>query len=349
MMELPELPRTGALLDRFGRLHSYLRISVTDRCNYRCVYCMPAEGLAWMPRKELLTYDEIGRLVAIFAGMGVRRVRLTGGEPTVRRDILELVRRLGAIPGIEDLAMTTNGHLLGPLAGQLAAAGLRRVNISIDSLDPDRFGRLTRGGNLAAVLQAIDAAVAAGLCPVKLNMVVIGGENDGEIVAMARYAAERAASVVLRFIEYMPFADRWHTSVPSARIREILSAAYRLTPAAAAECGPGAGPARYWLARPLEGSSPGDSGPPLRLGFISPITEHFCAACNRLRLLADGQLRTCLAHEDNPGLRDLLRSGASDAEIEAAIRRIVDGKPAGHEAEALGGRNFQGVMTAIGG
>jgi GTP 3',8-cyclase len=353
MMELPELPRTGALLDRFGRLHSYLRISVTDRCNYRCVYCMPAEGLAWMPRKELLTYDEIGRLVGIFAGMGVRRVRLTGGEPTVRRDILELVRRLGAIPGIEDLAMTTNGHLLGPLAGQLAAAGLRRVNISIDSLDPDRFSRLTRGGNLAAVLQAIDAAVAAGLCPVKLNMVVIGGENDAEILAMARYAAERAGAVELRFIEYMPFGDRWHSSVPSARIREILSEVYRLTPATAAERGTGAGPARCWLARPVDdpaGDSAGsDRNPPLRLGFISPITEHFCASCNRLRLLADGQLRTCLAHEDNPGLRDLLRGGASDAEISAVIRGIVDGKPAGHEAEALGGRNFQGVMTAIGG
>lgn len=347
-MRLPAPPQAEALLDRFGRLHSYLRISVTDRCNYRCVYCMPEEGLAWMPRKDLLTYDEIGRLVGIFAGMGVRRVRLTGGEPTVRRDILHLVRRIGAIPGIADLAMTTNGHLLAPLAGDLAAAGLRRVNISIDSLDPARFGRLTRGGDLAAVLRAVDASVAAGLCPVKLNMVVVGGENaggenDAEILAMARYAAERPEALILRFIEYMPFRDRWHASVPSAKIREILSAEWELAPADEADREPGGGPARYWIA-----SRPGVTRP-LRLGFIAPLTEHFCASCNRLRLLADGQLRTCLAHEDNPSLRDLLRGGATDAEIAAVIRRIVDGKPAGHEAEELGGRSFEGVMTAIGG
>lgn len=342
-MRLPAPPQREALLDRFGRLHSYLRISVTDRCNYRCVYCMPAEGLAWVPRRELLTYDEIGRLVWIFAGMGVRRVRLTGGEPTVRRDILQLVRKIGAVPGLSDIAMTTNGHLLAPLAKDLAAAGLRRINLSIDSLDPDRFGRLTRGGDLAAVLRAIDASVAAGLCPVKLNMVVIGGENDSEILAMARYAAERPEALILRFIEYMPFQDRWHSSVPSAKIREILSTEWSLSPASEADRGPGGGPARYWLAK-----RPGQAIP-LRLGFIAPLTEHFCASCNRLRLLADGQLRTCLAHEDNPSLRDLLRGGASDEEIAAVIRRIVDNKPAGHEAEALGGRNFQGVMTAIGG
>lgn len=325
--------RTG-LLDRFGRQHTYLRVSVTDRCNYRCVYCMPEEGLDWMPRAEILTYEEIARIVGIFARMGVRRVRLTGGEPTVRRDIGALVRAVASVPGIEDVAMTTNGHTLAKQAGMLADRGLRRVNISLDSLDPARFAKLTRGGRLDLVLAGIDAARAAGLTPIKINMVVMKGENDDEIVSMARHFLPHAADTVLRFIEYMPFEKRWHASTTAAEMRARL-----------AEIGPveplderlGGGPARYWTVGAL------------RVGFIAPLTEHFCASCNRLRLLADGHLRTCLAHEDTPSLRDLVRSGASDASIAETVRGIVRGKPAGHEAETDGGRLFEGVMTGIGG
>ncbi|HND29259.1 MAG TPA: GTP 3',8-cyclase MoaA [Myxococcota bacterium] len=341
MGDLPERPRRRALLDRYGRLHSYLRISVTDRCNYRCTYCMPAEGMSWLPRKDLLHYEEIARIVAIFAGMGIRRVRLTGGEPTVRRDILSLVRSLGQIPRIEDLAMTTNGHLVAPLAPALKEAGLRRVNISLDTLDADKFGSITRGGKLGPVLDAIEACRTAGLGPVKLNMVVIGGENEGELLPMARYALERAEDTVLRFIEYMPFVDRWHRTVPAEEIRQELSKEFELEPEGYR--GPGGGPATYWLARHPSRSVP------LRLGFIAPLTEHFCASCNRLRLLADGSLRTCLAHEKTPNLRDLLRSGADDAEVETVLRTIVLGKPAGHESQTEGGQNFEGIMTAIGG
>lgn len=327
-------PTARALLDRFGRQHTYLRISVTDRCNFRCVYCLPAEGMSWMPRAELLTYEEIARVVRVFAAMGVRRVRLTGGEPTVRKDIAELIGAVASVPGIDDLSMTTNAHTLAKTAGLLAERGLRRVNISLDSLDAGRFGRITRGGQLAAVLAGIEAAREAGLTPIKINMVVMAGENDDEVVDVARFFAPHAADTVVRYIEYMPFDSRLHGNVPAATMRARLAEAFGpLEP-----CAPdGGGPARYWKA--------GD----LRVGFIAPITEHFCAACNRLRLLADGHLRTCLAHEDTPSLRDLVRSGASDAELAATIRTIVLGKPAGHEALEEGGVPFEGVMTRIGG
>jgi cyclic pyranopterin phosphate synthase len=244
------------------------------------------------------------------------------------------VRSIAVVPGIEDLSMTTNAHALARNAGRLKEAGLHRINISLDSLDPGRFASITRGGNLAAVLAGIDAARAAGLTPIKLNMVVMRGVNDDEVVAMARHFLPHAADTIVRYIEYMPFEGRWHENVSAAEMRRAL-----------AELGPvepigerlGGGPAKYWRAGGL------------RVGFIAPLTEHFCASCNRLRLLADGHLRTCLAHEDTPSLRDLVRSDASDDAIREVIRGIVRGKPAGHEAETEGGRYFEGVMTGIGG
>lgn len=327
-------PTAAALVDRFGRQHTYVRVSVTDRCNFRCVYCLPEEGLSWIPRKELLSYEELVRIVRVMATMGVRRVRLTGGEPTVRRDLGDLVQALAAIPGIEDLSLTTNGHLLAPIAGELARRGLHRVNISIDSLDPVRFARLTRGGQLAPVLAAIEAARAAGLTPIKLNVVVIGGENDDEVVDLARWATPHAGDTILRFIEYMPFEARWHTSVSAAELRGRLSVLGPVEPVVERL---GGGPAKYWRIGPLT------------VGFIAPLTEHFCATCNRLRLGADGQLRTCLAHEDNPNLRDLVRGGAGDEELARVLRAIVAQKPPGHAAETEGGRPFEGTMTRIGG
>lgn len=327
-------PTRAGLLDRFGRQHTYLRISVTDRCNFRCVYCLPAEGLEWMPRAELLSYEEMARLVRVFADLGIRRIRLTGGEPTLRRDIERLVASISAVPGIEDLSLTTNAHAFARQAAPLAARGLRRVNISLDSLDPARFEALTRGGKLASVLAGIEAARAAGLTPIKINMVVMQGQNDDEIVSMARYFQPHAADTILRYIEYMPFDGRWHTNVSAAVMRERLS---ELGPVEPMSGDLGGGPAKYWTVGGL------------RIGFIAPLTEHFCASCNRLRLLADGSLRTCLAHENTPNLRDLLRSGASDTALADTIRGIVMGKPAGHEAETDGGRFFEGVMTGIGG
>lgn len=327
-------PQTRGLLDRFGRQHTYVRISVTDRCNFLCVYCLPAEGMSWMPRKELLSFEEIVRLVRIFAELGVRRIRLTGGEPTIRRDLVALVKGIAAVPGIEDLALTTNGHNLTKLAPILADAGLKRVNISLDSLDEGRFTTITRGGKLGPVLDGIVAARAAGLVPIKLNMVVMAGVNDDELLPMVQYFMPHADDTILRFIEYMPFEDRWHQNLSAHQIRERLAAALPLSPL---HENLGGGPAKYWRAGPL------------RVGFIAPLTEHFCASCNRLRLLADGHLRTCLAHEDTPSLRDLLRGGASDAELVTLIRTIVQGKPPGHAAETDGGRLFEGVMTGIGG
>lgn len=335
-----ERPESGPLIDRFGRQHTYLRISVTDRCNYRCTYCMPAEGLQWMPRSELLTYEEIGRLVRVFGRLGITRVRLTGGEPTIRRDIEQLVAAVSSAPGITEVAMTTNGHRFAACAEALARAGLRRVNISIDSLDPEQFRRITRGGDLRRVLESIDAAIAFGLVPVKLNCVVVAGVNEDQILPLVERFADRP-EVVVRFIEYMPFGgnDARKLHLPARRIRERLAARYTLERVGRAT--PGAGPARDWRIA--------ETG--RYVGFISPITEHFCEACNRLRLQADGHLRTCLSRDRTPSLRDLLRSGATDAELEHALRLMVWGKVAGHESHLEGSawRAFEGVMTRIGG
>jgi cyclic pyranopterin phosphate synthase len=328
------------LLDGFARAHTYLRVSVTDRCNYRCVYCLPDEGLSWMPRADVLRFEEIARIVRVMAPMGVRRVRLTGGEPTVRRDIEALVEGVASIPGIDDVAMTTNGHTLAKLAPRLAARGLRRVNVSLDSLDPARFAQVTRGGDLARVLDGIAAARDAGLTPVKINVVVLAGTNDDEVVRIAAFFQEHAATTIVRYIEAMPFESLSQgPTVPAATLRERLSSLGPVRPDAAPPVG--AGPARYWTV--------GEGARALRVGFIAPLSEHFCATCNRLRLLADGHLRTCLAHEDTPSLRDLLRGGATDAQLADAVRAIVRGKPAGHEAHLPGGARFEGVMTGIGG
>lgn len=342
-MALPEPivglePGSGALIDRFARAHTYLRVSVTDRCNYRCTYCLPAEGVQWMPRDRVLSLEEIARVVRVFARLGVERVRLPGGEPTVRRGIEELVAMIAGIDGIEDVAMTTNGHLFAPRARAFAEAGLKRVNISIDTLDPARFAEITRGGDLSRVLAAIEAAREAGLGPVKLNTVVVRGVNDHEVPRIVRYF-ERWPDVIVRFIEYMPFDgnESRKLHVPVAEIRAAIFERYAIEPA---ERVAGSGPAVNWRLR--------DTGQ--IVGFISPITEHFCERCNRLRLQADGHLRTCLSRDDTPSLRELLREGIDDEALALAIRQMVFGKVAGHEAHQIANwRAFEGVMTQIGG
>jgi cyclic pyranopterin phosphate synthase len=311
------------LVDSFARRIRYVRISVTDRCNYRCSYCMPEalEGqMAFSPRSAVLTFEELERLTAVFAGLGVRKIRLTGGEPTVRHGIVDLVRRIAGVPGIEQVVMTTNGHLLADLASPLRDAGLHGVNVSVDTLDAERFRRVTGRGDLARVLAGIDAAVGAGL-RVKTNAVAIDAINGDEIAALCSDAWARGAEP--RFIEHMPMSDGAiydaERGISAAAIRRALERAFG--PLAPAEAGRDGGPARYWtiLAQPER-----------QVGIISAMTEHFCDDCNRLRLTATGDLHACLGHDDATSLREILRAGGSDDALIHAISASVSGKRAGH-------------------
>jgi cyclic pyranopterin phosphate synthase len=324
--------------DTFGRRVSYLRVSLTDRCNYRCTYCMP-EDVAFRPRAELLTFEEIVRLVTVFVQLGVRRVRLTGGEPTVRNDVVELTAMLAAIPGLDELVMTTNGHLLGELARPLAEAGLRGVNVSIDTLDPARFREVTRRGDLDRVIAGIDAARAAGL-EVKLNAVAIHGVNDEEIAALCDFAWAR--DTTLRFIEHMPMSGGQlyapERELSAAAIRAAVEARYgALAPSPSRDH---RGPSRYWHLV---------DDPRREVGIISAMTEHFCEACNRLRLTASGELHACLGHDDAISLRDVVRAGGSDDDVRAAIAASVGAKRAGHEFQRSGVGGPTKHMVSIGG
>ena len=330
-------PSSGTAIDAFGRAMTYLRISLTDRCNFRCVYCMPALGMKFQPKEEHLTDAELLRLVGLFARTGVTKIRLTGGEPTIRPRLVELVRGIKAFPGISEVSMTTNALLLGRLAEGLAEAGLDRVNISIDTLDPDRFKAITRGGRLDLVWQGIEAADAAGLRPIKLNTVVVKGQNDEEVVDMAALTLDRAWQV--RFLEIMPMEGvgdvHDESMVTSEETQARLEAHFgRLEPVPTDP----ADPARTW-------KIPGAAG---TIGFISPVSEPFCEACNRVRLTADGKLRLCLLRPDEADLRDLMRAGADDEALERAIRSAIWRKPWGHGL-AEGERETVRGMSQIGG
>jgi cyclic pyranopterin phosphate synthase len=268
--------------------------------------------------------------------MGVTRIRLTGGEPTLRQDLVSLVSALSAIEGLEDLSMTTNGHLLEDMAPALAEAGLNRVNVSLDTLDPEAFAKISRGGDLERVLRGIEGARECGLGPVKINAVMLAGENEDQAVPLVETFSEWSDDIVLRFIEYMPFEVRWHQCVTGETLRQSLEQRWTLEPVDETL---GGGPAVYW--RIVETG--------LRVGFISPLSARFCGGCNRLRLLSDGHLRTCLSDDGTESLRTLLRAGASDVELAEAIRAMVQGKREGHGCEVEGGKVFEGVMTRVGG
>jgi cyclic pyranopterin phosphate synthase len=285
--------------DRFGRRIDYLRISVTDKCNLRCVYCMPVEGLPWIPREELLTDDEIVRVVREFAALGTRRLRITGGEPTVRPGLAELVRRLAAVPGIEDIALSTNGVLLPKMAAELRAAGIRRVNISLDTLREDRFERIARrpARVYREIREGIEAAEAAGFDPVKINVVVLRGWNDDEIEDFAALTRERPWHV--RFIELMPTGANLEIVDAFISADEILARVRALGTLEPVPGPFGNGPARYY-------AFPGAPG---TVGVITPLSHTYCMRCNRVRLLADGQLRTCLFGTHQVDLRTPLRAG----------------------------------------
>jgi GTP 3',8-cyclase len=331
------MPTQGPLIDRYGRVHSDLRLSVTDRCNLRCVYCMPEEGLSFLPRAELLTFDEITRVARVAKGLGVTALRITGGEPLVRKGLPSLVAQLSEL-GFEDLAMTTNGTELAGTAGDLARAGLRRVNVSCDSLQPERFAAIRRRGSLPVVLDAMRAAEQAGLTPLKVNVVLLRGQNDDEILDFASFA--RATGRIVRFIEFMPLdaEGNWGRDrlVPGREVFERIAAVYPLEPLTEPT---GAAPAERFRFADGRGE----------IGLISSVTEPFCGTCNRLRVTADGALRNCLFSDDERTVRDLLRSGGTDADLALLFRETVWAKFPGHGINEPGFLSPTRSMSMIGG
>ncbi|MFO8101108.1 MAG: GTP 3',8-cyclase MoaA [Dehalococcoidia bacterium] len=303
--------------DSFGRPINYLRISVTDRCNLRCIYCMPLEGIETLPHTEILRYEEIIAVAKAAAGMGINKVRITGGEPLVRAGICNLVEMLAGVPGLDDISITTNGMLLKKYAAKLAHAGLQRVNVSLDSLDPEKFKQITRLGSLAEVLAGIESAHQAGLQPIKINMVTMRGINEDEILDFARKTIKEGWHV--RYIEFMPIGqnrDDENRFISIPEIRERIETLGTLQPGKL----DGNGPARYYRLPGAEGT----------IGFISPVSEHFCFQCNRLRLTADGKLRPCLLSDEEIDLRGPLRAGASIDELKGLLRQGIDSKPECH-------------------
>jgi cyclic pyranopterin phosphate synthase len=306
------------LLDRFGRSIDYLRVSVTDRCDLRCSYCMPPEFKGFEDPPDWLDFDEIERVVAAFVRLGTRRVRLTGGEPLTRRQIPQLAARLSALPGLSDLSMSTNATMLARHAQALMAAGVGRLNVSLDSLDRASMARITGRDSLPSILAGLQAARAAGFDPIKINMVAMRGVNDHEIDAMVAFCIEQ--HFMLRLIEVMPMGSTGQNSafLPLADVYERLRARFDLQ-VQSAELG--GGPARY-----LSTSDGATS-----IGFITPLSQHFCAGCNRVRLAVDGTLYLCLGQEEKFELRPLLRGGATDAELDNAIRLAIELKPEQHD------------------
>ncbi len=313
-------PVRAPLVDPFGRHINYIRVSVTDRCDFRCVYCM-AETMQFLPRRDLLTLEELDRLCSAFIARGTKKIRLTGGEPLVRRDLMALVRGLSRhlVSGaLQELTLTTNGSQLARYAGELADAGVRRVNVSIDSLDPDRFRAVTRRGDLGVVMRGLDAAQVAGL-KVKINAVALKGVNEDEIPAMIEWAHGRGMDLTL--IEVMPLGeigeDRIDQYLPLAQVRRDLSRRYSLTDLAYKT----GGPARYVKVEETGG----------RLGFITPLTHNFCESCNRVRVTCTGTLYMCLGQDDAADLREALRASPLDDLLDRAITEAIARKPKGHD------------------
>lgn len=322
------------LTDKFGRVHDYLRISVTDRCNLRCVYCMPEEGMQFEPEERLLTFEEIAAVVKVLAAYGVRKLRLTGGEPLVRKNLEQLVAKLAAIPGIEDIALTTNGIFFAPKAEAFRAAGLTRINISLDSLKADRFRLITRGGDIRKVLGSLEAAERVGLQPIKLNVVLMKGLNDDEIGDFLRLTLER--DIQVRFIEYMPIGHDGHDwksrYIPlSAVLDRCAELGWTAEPWGRVY---GNGPSENYRIRGARGS----------FGLIHPVSDHFCESCNRLRLTADGNIKPCLYWADEFNVRQYIGDDKALADL---FFRALDIKPQNHEmAKALAGEGQSHTPTA---
>jgi len=325
------------LHDKFGRQITDLRISITDRCNFRCVYCRSADPENYRDHDEILSWPELDRLARIFLSLGIRKIRITGGEPLVREGVEDYIARLHA-RGVEDLSMTTNGHLLADRCERLIRAGLRRINISLDSLDPGTFEKITRTRSFAAVMRGIDSAQNSRLAPAKINAVLVRGTNDDEVEAFADFARQRG--VIMRFIEFMPLdADRtWTRSlmVPAAEVYQRIHARWPLEhiPHERSETA-----RKYRFA----------DGAPGEIGLIAPVTQPFCGHCSRIRLTADGKLRTCLFSKDDHDLRALLREGATDEDLVIYIRSVVMEKEEGHRINDPGFVPPSRTMVFIGG
>jgi len=328
------------LVDAFGRKIDYLRISITDHCNLKCVYCTPFFGRSQLPRPEILSYEELHRVAEAAVAAGISKIRITGGEPLVRKGVVQLCRMLSAIRGVKSLALTTNGVLLADMAQSLYHAGVRRINVSIDTLKPDRFERITGYNLLARVLAGIKTAEAIGMDPVKINTVVMRGINDDEVEDLARLTLRKPYHV--RFIELMP-TEGWTAAEHQARfvpIDEIMKKIQQLGDIQIEAAADSHGPARLCRLAGARG----------RVGFIAPLSWHFCGACNRLRLTADGKLRVCLFSREEVDIKGPLRAGASRSELEDIFRQAVTQKPKGHRLnDADAQRAFGRAMSAIGG
>jgi cyclic pyranopterin phosphate synthase len=327
-----------SLIDGFNRPITYLRVSVTDKCNLRCIYCMPEGGLQWLRRDEILSYEEIAEIVRAAASVGVRAVRLTGGEPLVRRDLMRLVGSIAAVPGIEDIALSTNGLLLAEQLDGLVDAGLRRINFSLDTLRADRFEAIARRPGLDAVLRSVDAAIAAGLAPLKLNCVVMRGRNDDELADFAMLTVDRP--IFVRFIEVMPVHENLQmqrdTYISSDEILERIAALGVLNPLP----GPsGNGPARYFALAGAAGA----------VGVISPLSHDYCERCNRVRLTADGRLRLCLFGDHALDLRSPLRAGATTEQLAGLLRSAMLIKPERHHLRLGEAASRMRAFSEIGG
>jgi cyclic pyranopterin phosphate synthase len=326
------------LLDNFNRKIEYLRISITDRCNLRCRYCMPEEGIDLIPHDGLLTFEEIVRLVEVFAKSGISKVRLTGGEPLVRKGVVTLISRLGQIQGIGDLSLTTNGVLLESFAESLYKAGLKRINISLDTLKPERFHHITHRDIFHRVWSGVEECLRVGLDPVKLNVVAIRGFNNDEIIDFARLTMERPLHV--RFIEYMPSGNGqvWKAEdvFTIDKIKEIIE---DFLPLPEESLESRNGPATTYRWKGAMGS----------IGFISPVSRHFCMWCNRLRLTSDGKLRSCLFSDDEIDLREYLRNGCKDGELRDLLALALKKKPQGHAINTYYFKKCQRNMSSIGG
>lgn len=329
----------NGLVDSYERKIDYIRISITDRCNLRCVYCMPPEGIELAESSEILRYEELLRVARIAVTHGVTKIRVTGGEPLVRKGIVEFLASLSSLKGLKDLSLTTNGVLLKEFALKLREAGLKRVNVSLDSLKKDRFLKITRGDNLEQVMAGLEEAQKVGLTPVKINMVVIKGFNDDEIIDFAMMSKTKPYHV--RFIEYMPFntTEGWQKDkcISARELKDMIERVEPLDPVT--ETSGGAGPARRFKFR----------GAPGEVGFISPVSEHFCGSCNRLRLTSDGKIRMCLFSDDEVDIRMALRDGSPDEVIEDLLFKAVMSKPMKHHINENVFKKCSRTMSLIGG
>ncbi|PCJ34301.1 MAG: GTP 3',8-cyclase MoaA [Moraxellaceae bacterium] len=325
------------LIDQFGRRVNYLRLSVTDRCDYRCVYCM-AEEMTFLPREQILTLEEQLRLCRNFVDMGVQKIRLTGGEPLIRRNIMALIEPLGALEGLRELVLTTNGSRLKQYARPMRAAGVRRINVSLDSLKADRFAQITRVGKLEPVLQGIEEAIEAGFERIKINAIIIKGRNDDEIIPLIRYVKE--LGIDISFIEEMPLGttlayDRAENFMSSVDLREVIEREFQLIPSTKDS----GGPAKYFDL----------AGTQTQVGFISPHSNNFCSTCNRVRLTSEGRLLLCLGNEHSVDLRSLLRGDFSDDDIKNTLLEAMNIKPERHEFDLNEAPQLVRFMNMTGG